>query len=180
MLKPPSPEREITGRSASGESSAYSAIDNASWLSASLNLGDLNDEQVKALSDSLVYTINNFTKDFTIVEKTYFGAHYFEEGFEDPHIEKSDSQTEALHVEATCGLICGLLEFANAFSDDPNTPLFRSTASKLWSDLQRFLQDFGFVYASSSVKGIAEPIEASVSAIWYLHTCDYFEDADDI
>lgn len=172
-----SKRRFITGRSASGEPSAYSAIDNASWLCTSLDLDALNDEQTKALSDSLVYTINNFTKDFIIAEKTYFGAHYFEEGFEDPYGEKSDADAEEFHVEGTCGLICGLLEFAKAFPDDPNAAMFRVTASELWNSMQRFLADFGFVYTSSFVKGTAEPIEASAPAIWYLHTCNYLENA---
>ena len=129
-------------RSPSGVLSPYTAIDNASWLSLSLKLDELKPGQIRALSDSLVYTINNFTRDYTIAGKTYFGAHYFEDGFEDPYIGKSKQHSAALHVEATCGLICGLLEFTKAYPDDPNAPLFRNTASKLWKDLQHFLKKF--------------------------------------
>lgn len=165
--------RFITGRSSSGEPSAYTAIDNASWLSLALDLDELNEAQIQSLSESLVYTINNFTKTFKIADNDYFGAHYFEDGFEDPYIEKSDVHSKALHVEATCGLICGLIEFANTFPSDPNSPLFRITALKLWTDIERFVDDFGFVYASTSLKDVSEPIEASVSAIWYLRTYNY-------
>ena len=168
--------RFISGRSPSGKPSAYTAVDNASWLSFSLKLDELSDEQVKELSDSLFFTVNNFTKEFNVLEKTYFGAYHFEDGFEDTYIEKSEAHSDSLHVESTCGLICGLLEFANAFPDDPNAPLFRSTAYNLWQDLQRFIDDFGFVYASNSLKDVAEPIEASVSAIWYLKTLKYFKE----
>jgi hypothetical protein len=166
----------ISGRLPSGKRNVYSTIDNASWLSLSLKLDELNDKQVRVLSDSLAYTVNNFTKDFKIKKESYFGAYYFEDGYEDAYIEKSYEHSDALHVEATCSLICGLLEFAKAFPNDPNEPFFRSTASKLWKDLQRFIDKYGFVYASTSVKDISEPIEASLSAIWYLRTCSYFED----
>ena len=168
--------RFISGRSPSGKPSPYTSVDNASWLSFSLKLDELSDEQVKALSDSLFFTVNNFTKEFNILGKTYFGAYHFEDGFEDTYIEKSEAHSDSLHVESICGLICGLLEFANAFPDDPNVSLFRSTASHLWQDLQRFIDDFGFVYASNSLKDVAEPIEASVSAIWYLKTLEYFKE----
>lgn len=165
----------IAGRSFSGKPNPYSSIDNATWLSNSLNFDELDNEQVKILSNSLAYTINNFTKDFSIQEKTYFGAHYYEEGFENVYVEKSQDHSAAFHVEATCSLICGLLEFIKAFPEDPNEHLFRSSASKLWEDLQYFINDFGFVYTSTSIKDISEPIEASVSAIWYLRACDYFK-----
>ena len=171
-----SKRRFIAGRSSVGSKSSFTAIDNASLLSISLNLNELNNEQSKALSDSLFYTIDNLTKDFDILEKTYFGAHYFEDGFEDSYVKKSYDHSHALHVEATCKLICGLLKFANAFPDDPNEPLFRNTATKLWEDLQHFLAGFGFVYASTSIKDVSEPIEASVSAIWYLMTLKYVDE----
>jgi len=168
-------KRFITGRTSAGEIIPYTAIDNTSWLTLALNLKELSNEQIERLSGSLLYTVNQFTKDFEIAGENYFGAHYFEEGFEDTYIRKSDAHSKYLHVEATCGLICGLLEFANVFPDDPNTPTFRYTASELWKGMQRFIDNFGFVYASNSLKDVAEPIEASVSAIWYLKTCHYLE-----
>ena len=167
--------RFISGRSPSGKPSPYTTADNASWLSFSLKLDGLSDEQVEILSDSLFFTVNNFTKEFNILEGTYFGAFHFEDGFEGTYIEKSETHSDSLHVESTCGLICGLLEFANAFPEHPNAPLFRSTASRLWQDMQSVIDDYGFVYALNSLKDVIEPIEASVSAIWYLRTCGYFE-----
>ncbi len=170
----------ITGRSASGEPSPYTAIDNASWFTLALNLEELNPKQVEALSNSLVYTIKNFTKGFRINGKMYFGAHYFEDGFEDPYIEKSELHSSALHVEATCGLICGLLQFSNTFPNHPNALLFRATAEALWKNLQHFLNDHGFLYASASLRDVTEPTSASVSAIWYLRTLNYLKDTRSI
>ena len=164
----------ITGRTATGVPSKFTAIDNASWLALSLNLNKLNADQIKILSDSLIYTISNFTADFEIDGNTYFGAHYFPDGFEDPYIGKSDSFSISYHTEATCGLICGLIEFGRAFPDNSLSPFFIDVAVKLWVDMQYFIKDFGFIYASASENGIFEKTEASVSAIWYLMTLNYF------
>lgn len=165
----------IAGRSSSGEPNPYTSIDNVALLGSSSNLDELDDEKVNALSESLAYTIDNFTKEFSIRGKAYFGTYYYEDGFEDTYVEKSHDHSAAFHVEATCNLICGLLDFAKAFPEDPNALLFRSSAAKLWEELQYFIDDFGFVYASTSIRGIIEPIEASVSAIWYLHAYEYFK-----
>lgn len=171
--------RFITARLPSGEQILYTAIDNVSWLCLSLDLDELTEEQIKKLSDSLHYALINFTRDFQIGEKSYFGAHYFEDGFEDAYIKKSDTHSSSFHIEGTCGLICGLLKFANTFPDDPNAPLFRETAFRLWQDMQIFINDIGFIYASSSLKYISEPLEASASAMWYLLTRNYLEEIID-
>ena len=107
--------------------------------------------------------------------EAYFGAHYFQDGFEDPYISKADTHADVLHIEGTCGLINSLLTFTNAFPDDPNAPVLHTTALKLWQSLQYLINDYGFIYASTSLKDVTEPLESSVSAIWYLQTCNYFD-----
>lgn len=165
----------ITGRSESGVSSEHASISNASWLVLVLRLDDLTTDQVTALSKSLLYTIDSFTKDFKINGGTYFGAHYFQDGFEDPYVVKADLHSDGLHVEGTCRLINSLLMFSNAFPEDPNAPFFHVTALKLWQSLQHLIDDYGFIYASTSLKDVTEPLESSVSAIWYLRTCNFFD-----
>ena len=165
----------ITGRSEFGIPSQYITISNASWLCLALRLDELTKNQIEMLSKSLLHTVNSFTKDFVVNGGTYFGAHYFQDGFEDPYVVKVDLHSEALHIEGICGLINGLLKFSDAFPDDPNAPFFHVTALKLWHSLQRFIDNYGFVYASTSLKDINEPLESSVSAIWYLRTCNYFD-----
>lgn len=167
----------ITGRTDSGEPSPYTAIDNISWLTTSLKLKELTPEQFDAVLNSLLYTVKSFTKSFRIGSRKYFGAHYFEDGFEDKYIEKSDSHSESLHVEATCGLICGLVKFANTFPEHQHAPFFRATAKGLWKNLQHFLNDHGFVYSSGSLQDVSESMEASVSAIWYLRTVNFLKNA---
>ena len=179
MLYDEDKRRFITGRSSEGKIIPHTAVDNASWLVLSTKLKELDEKQVGMLSDSLVYTIKNFTKDFAINDRTYFGCHYFEDGYEDPYVSKSNSHSEAFHVEATCGLVSALYKFADVYPEDPNTPLFLSTASRLWENMQYFVYDNGFVYASNSLQDVNEPIEASISAIWYLRTCNYLEEIFD-
>lgn len=168
----------IAGRLSSGEPNTHSYICDSSQLSMSLRFSKLNKEQVKALSDSLVYTINNFTKDFEIQGESYFGACHYEEGFDDAHAEKSYGHSDELQVEAVCVLVCGLIEFAKIFPEDPNVPLFRNTAERLWKDLQRFVNDNGFVYSSNALKDQSTSglVEASSSAIWYLTAIKSFEE----
>lgn len=168
--------RMIAGRTVEGIPSKFTAIDSASWLALSLNLAALNAAQVEMLSGSLVYTIGNFTDNFVIRDTTYFGAHYYPNGFEDTYVEKS---TPVYHTEATCGLICGLLKFVEAFPKHPSSPFFRDVAVKLWVDMQYFVEDFGFIYSATSEDGVYETKEASVSTIWYLMTLKYFEEGLD-
>jgi len=165
--------RVITGRTLDGEPSVFSAIDNASWLALSVDLEDLDADEVQKLSDSLMYTIITFTADFEIDGSTYYGTHYFPDGFKDPYIVESDSYSSAYHIEATCGLICGLLDFVNVFPEHSHSPIYRDVALELWIDLQRYIDKHGFIYASTAEGGTFEPKEASVSAIWYLMTLKY-------
>lgn len=168
--------RMVTGRNAAGIPSESTAIDNASWLALSIDLYELNSEQIEVIADSLAYTVSNFTADFTIGDNAYFGAHYFSDGFEDPYAGRSTTSSKSYHIEATCGLIYGLLRFSQVFPDHPNSPLFYDVAVKLWADMQGFINDFGFVYASASENDTSEPEEASISAIWYLMTLNDFDD----
>ena len=167
--------RLITGRTVSGEPSVFSAIDNASWLALSLDLQELDSEQVEKLSNSLMYTIINFTADFEIAGETYFGAHYFPDGFKDPYIVQSNAYSTSYHIEGTCGLICGLFKFAQEFPEHPYSPIYKDVAVELWVDLQHYIDKYGFIYASDSESGTFEPKEASVSAIWYLMTLKYID-----
>jgi len=165
----------INGRTELGEKSIYTAVDNASWFSLNLREGDLNEDQLKKLSDALVYSIETFTKDFRISGKSYFGVHYFEDGFEDLYVEKSENHSKSYHIEATCGLIMGLLKFVKNNPNDPNSPLFQTTALKLWRDLQYVINEHGLFYSSLAVKNVSETMDASVSAIWYLLAVNDFE-----
>ena len=171
-------DRFISGRNESGESSEYASVSNASWFCLALKLNELNKKQVGALSRSLLYTVKNFTKDFVINGKTYFGAFYFQDGFEDPSLEEiDDPYSNILHVEGTCKLINSLLRFTDAFPENQNTPLFHATALKLWNGLQYFIDDYGFIYDSNSLKDAVdeEPLESSISALSYLSIYNYFD-----
>lgn len=164
----------ITGRTAYGKPNNCTAIDNTTWLILSLELEELTADQLRALSESLAYTVKNFTKEFFINGRSYFAAHYFEDGFEDPYIEKSFSHSESLQIEATCGLICSLLKLVRKYPENPHVVMFRETTLKLWQSMQYLINDFGFIYSSGSLKNVSEPMEASVSAIWYLRAYNYF------
>lgn len=172
-------DRFISGRTESGESSEYASVSNTAWFCLSLKLNELNKKQVGTLSRSLLYTVKSFTKDFVINGKTYFGAFYFQNGFEDPSIEEMDDlHSNILHVEGTCMLINSLLRFTDAFPENSNTPLFHATAIKLWNSLQYLIDDYGFIYDTSLLKSAVDedpPLESSVSALCYLRIYNYFD-----
>jgi|GEM_PF-2701651 len=164
----------ITGRNAAGVSSSYKAIDNTSWLVLALRLEELTADQTDMLMASLVYTVENFTNQFTENEREYFGAYYFENGFEDPYIEQSFIHSEALHIEATCGLICSLLKFVRQYPNSPHDTLFRETTLRLWKSMQYWVHNNGFKYASLDLKDLYVNLESSTSATWYLFAYFYF------
>ncbi|MEM1182737.1 MAG: immunoglobulin-like domain-containing protein, partial [Acidobacteriota bacterium] len=172
----------ITGMSDQGVPSPHVAIDNSTWLASALNLEELasHPEMVAKLSDSLDFTIRSFVRRFFIEGQFYYGAHYFLNSFEDAYIlNEGQSQNEVYHIEATTGLILGLMDFADAFPDDPNAGYFRREALSLWKDMQRYIHDLGFIYGYQSIQDLFEPLESTVSAVWYLDTLRYFRENPD-
>ena len=174
-------ERIITGRTPEDIPSAHTAIDNASWLALFANLScpdcfGIREIHRDRLANGLLYTIENFTKDIEFDSQHYFGAHYFESNFEDPYIERAPagSQERVYHIEATTGLILGLKEFKNAYPEHPYSRYFTFISDKLWSDVQRFVHENGFIYGTVSIQDLFEPLESSTTATWYIDTHDQF------
>ncbi len=168
--------RFITGRAPDGTPSPHTAIDNATWLTSALNLAQLTATKREQLASGLSYTVDNFTKEFVLNGNRYHGAHYFMDGFVDIYIPGQGGQTTVYHIEATAGMIVALVDFAEAFPSHSLTPGFLIEAALLWSEMQRFVLDNGFLYGSKSIQGLFEDMDASVSAIWFLHIRDRLRD----
>ena len=179
--------RIVTGRSPDGCTSFYSAIDNAAWIATSANLkdpdgGGLSELYRDRLANALLYTIKQFTKEITVkrngTTKTYFGAHYFEPGFEDPYISGpgADQQDKVFHVEGTTSLIMGLKKFWRAYQNHPYSKYFGYIADGLWENVVEFVTDHNFIYGSIKIQDLFEPLESSTTATWYIDTYDYLSD----
>ncbi len=148
--------------------SHHVAIDNCSWLALSVSHPELFDVEREKLATCLARTIAVFVKNMELDGRSYYGAHYFENDFEDPYIEKSDLQESAYHLEATLGLIAGLLRFAEAHPGHPRASAFAQEAYLLWNGVQEYVGDRGFSYSSLRIQDLATRLPSSTSALWFI------------
>ncbi len=155
--------------------SSHVAIDNCSWLSLSVNFVDLEEQHREKLAKCLHYTILVFAKDLRFEEKVYYGTHYFKNTFRDPYIEESPLQEKSYHLEATAGLILGLLRFADAYPNHNASPSFRKEAHKLWSDMQDYVSEWGFPYSSERIHNLSTLLQSSTAAIWFIDVYAYLQ-----
>ena len=155
--------------------SKYSAIDNVSWLSLSVDYQDLNKEQVEKISNGLTFAIEKFGKNIEYDGDVYFGAHYFPNNFSDPYITPNPLQEKAYNLEATAGLVLGLNKFCDANPGLKNNNSFRDIAYRMWCDMERFVRDRGFLYATKRIKYLLTQLQSSTAAVWFLDVHDYYD-----
>ncbi len=164
--------------------SVHSAVDNGSWLALHANYDQLTEDRLEKTAKSLLYTCQIFGKYMSVDGKQYLGTHYFEDSFSDPYIERAQpgSQSKIFHIEATTGVILGLKKFVEKVREK-NLPLrkaytdcFHSLAESFWANIDRFVEDQGFVYGSGSIGDLFEKLESSTTATWYIDTTDQFRD----
>ncbi len=153
----------------------HTAIDNCSWLSLSVDYQDLtSQEDIDALARCLEFTALSFNKDIAFEGKTYYGSHYFFDGFEDQYIEATDRQEKSFHLEATAGLIMGLLAFAEHHPEHPRSDFFGQEALALWAGVQDFVIDHEFPYSSQRIIDLSTLLNSSTAIIWFIDTYDQF------
>ncbi len=155
------------------------AVDNCSWLALSVNFDDLPSDRVDQLSECLVYTVDKFADvmPYGSNGQCYYGAHYFPNTFKDPYISQSDRQEISYHLEATAGLILGLYRFHQAHPNRGED--FHEKSHRLWSGVQTFVRDHGFVYSSQRIQDLSARLASSTAVIWYLDVYDALEHLDD-
>ncbi len=174
--------RVITGGefSASGQFLAHPevAIDNCSWLALSVDYDTLPSRHVEQLEVCLAYSIDKFADHMPhgVNNQCYFGAHYFPNTFHDPYIDQSDQQEVSYHLEATAGLILGLHRFYEAHPER-GEPL-EQTARTLWTGVQGFVRDHGFIYSSRRIQDLSARLASSTAVIWYLDVYEALEGQD--
>ncbi len=171
-----------------GQKSVHSAIDNCSWLSLSVDHAALDTTHVARLDRCLTYTLIQYAKPLSFCDTTkptgcpgapsYYGTHYFQNAFRDPYIAPSHLQESSYHLEATMGLILGLLVFVEAHPDHPSAQGFEQEARHLWADAQRFIQDHGFPYSSQRIPNLSTLLLSSTAVIWFMDVYEYFEKKD--
>ncbi len=183
LLWDPDQNRFITGgdfnREGEFQKSPFSAVDNCSWLSLSVDYATLGDKRQSKLAACLHYTVRAFVKKLSFTddphEKQYLGTHYFPWDFRDPYIdlapEDQAKQPKSYHLEATAGVILGLWRFAEQ-SDHPDASYFRDVGNTLWSEMQTFVVDHGFVYSSRRIQNLSTRLESSTAAIWFIDVQD--------
>ncbi len=170
------------------QKSLHSAIDNCSWLSLSVDYKDLDElpedlrsPYVERLAQCLQYTVIQYVKELGFGEsgchperascprqEIYLGAHYFQNTFKDPYIAPSDLQASSYHLEATMGLILGLLRFYEAYPDHPQANAFLMESRRLWAGAQAFVEDHGFPYSSQRIQDLSTQLSSSTAAIWFV------------
>ncbi len=168
------------------EASPHTAIDNCSWLALSVE-DDLDGFYAERLGRCLEYTVIQFVKDLSAGDedcdptrarcpprRTYRGTHYFQNAFKDPYIEPSLLQESSYHLEATMGLILGLLKFAQAHPGDPSAAAFLEEAHQLWGGAQSFVDDHGFLYSSQRIQDLSARLESSTALVWFIDVYTYF------
>ncbi len=170
--------------------SQHAAIDNCSWLALSVDYKDpgFSAETLSGLSHAdklercLRYTIIRFIKplctrdsggDCEAAESTHLGAHYFQDDFRDPYIRPSHLQSASYHLEATMGLILGLLYFTEAYPERPYAASMRQTAHDLWVDAQAFVDKFGFPYSSQRIYNLSTRLSSATAIVWFLDVHDH-------
>ena len=158
------------------------AIDNCSWLALSVNYEHgLPEEYKQKLAVCLQYTIDKFADylPFGDNNQCYYGTHYFPNSFRDPYIEQSDQQELSYHLEASAGLVMGLLWFADAHPEHPSSDAFRAEAMMLWSGMQEFVRDHRFPYSSQRIVNLSTLLTSSTAIIWFIDVFDYLELQDE-
>ncbi len=148
--------------------SSHSAIDNCSWLALSVDPDHLGTTYRTRLAQCLQYTLLVFAKDLPFAGKNYYGTHYFKNNFKDPYIEESPLQEKSYHLEATGGLVLGLIRFADAWPDHPRAEHFRREALRLWAGMQDFVTDWGFLYSSQRIHNLSTRLASSTAMIWFI------------
>ncbi len=151
------------------------AIDNCSWLSLSVDYDDLtNPRDIDALARCLEFTALAFSKDIAFQGKTYYGSHYFFDGFEDQYIEATDRQEQSFHLEATAGLIMGLLAFAEHHPQHEKSDFLGQEAVALWRGVQDFVIDHDFPYSSQRIIDLSTLLNSSTAIIWFIDVYEQF------
>ncbi len=167
--------------------SNHSAIDNCSWLSLSVDYpaletgrGDgVHSDYVQKLARCLEYTTLLYVKPLGFCSSkestacpetasTYTGTHYFQNAFRDPYIEPSELQQSSYHLEATMGLIAGLMAFAKAHPEHARSSDFERTARTMWKDAQKFVRTHGFPYSSQRIQNLSTLLSSSTAIVWFL------------
>ncbi len=110
---------------------------------------------------------------------TYYGAHNFQNTFRDPYIAPSKRQASSYHLEATMGLVQGLLTFVDAHPENLHAPSFERVAQRMWVDAQRFTRDHGFPYSSQRIHNLSTRLSSSTAIIWFIDVYHYFESRGD-
>ncbi len=178
------------------ERSTHSAIDNCSWLSLSVDYDDLAEDVTHSaeyearLGQCLQYTVLRYVKhlgfgdgcgpvqDRCASQKTYPGAHYFQNAFRDPYIAPSARQASSYHLEATLGLILGLVRFAQAYPARSDAMDLMAEARFLWAGVQAFVRDHGFPYSSQRIVNLSTRLWSSTAVLWFIDVHDAFRDLD--
>ncbi len=178
--------------------SHHSAIDNCSWLSLSVDYRDLTPERsegtdteyVQKLDRCLQYTVIRYVKElgFCLGDQegacpnqngTYTGAHYFQNDFRDLYIAPSVLQTSSYHLEATMGLIMGLLQFKDAHPEHRRATEYETLAHTLWAESQRFVRDHGFPYSSQRIQDLSTRLYSSTAIVWFMDVHDHLQPKKD-
>ncbi len=154
--------------------SAHVAIDNCSWLSLSVDYEDLTDQdKIDDLGRCLEFTTLAFAKELEVGPKRYYGTHYFFNEFEDRYISASGRQEQSYHLEATAGLILGLLQFAEHQPSHPKSAFFKEEALALWAGVQDFVLDYGFPYSSERIQDLSTRLTSSTALIWFMDVYEH-------
>ncbi len=158
--------------------SEHTAIDNCTWLSLSVDYPSLPKPQQQKLARCLQWTIDTFVSDdLEFRQKKYHGAFYFSKSFKDPYIEKSEDQERLYHLEATTGLILGLLRFRDELGEvyPREAAVFSSEAKTLWSAMQTFVEEHGAPYSTINIHNLMTRLPSATAAIWFIDVHDYLE-----
>ncbi len=160
------------------KASVYTAVDNCSWLSLSVDYQNLSGAYKAQLAECLNYTVSRFVDDLEFNGNVYHGAFYFPNNFKDPYIDESQEQESLYHLEATTGLVLGLLRFSDSVGDEfpEDSKAFRVKAALLWADMQRFLNDHGLPYSTVPIHNLMTELPSATAAIWYIDVFDYYAD----
>ncbi len=160
------------------ERNPFSAIDNCSWLSLSVHYGFISEDEREKLARCLDYTVDTFAKELSYRGFSYYGAHYFPKGFKDRYIEANEDQEKLYHLEATTGLILGLLYFVDANPLHARSPYFQEVADRLWREMQNFVRDHNFPYSTHRIQDLKSRLQSNTSAIWFIDVYDYYAARD--
>ena len=128
------------------------------------------------LALALDFTIRTFVKRIQYQGREYFGAHYFSNQFADPYIEPHQLHESAYNLEPTAGLILGLHKFCEANPKSKFIFAFENIANRMCKDMQIFVRNHGFMYATKRIKHVLTQLQSSTAAVWYLEVCHYYHE----